>query len=286
MSQIPQQVSQQEAIPQQGYQGEMPMYVRGGSIIEPPLIEGGKGSPEGGLGDPKGGKSDITNPSPENPEFATNVTEKIYTRPPVIKILSPPEPATNSGRETIFPHPNIPNVSIVYGANKGDLLYYQNVAGDRIPYGQKFDWKWQYKGVGGYSTGGDIDPLYERRIENAADAAENATEDAANGTNPQKTPVSIPYGEIGNFAGTAIDTLDKNDSRRGDVASGALKGAGTGAMLGSFAGPIGTAVGAGVGAIVGGVSGNMQANQKREEKLMDKRLGIANQFNSSLGCFL
>ncbi len=71
--------------------------------------------------------------------------DTIIQQPPE-KAIQPVEigPTLNPG-ESLQPHTQYPNIDIIYIDNKA--TYFQNKAGERIPYGQKFDKEWQYHGV-------------------------------------------------------------------------------------------------------------------------------------------
>lgn len=59
-------------------------------------------------------------------------------------VVEKPQPVKNTG-EKIIQAPNMPNVSIVY--YQGKPTYYQNLAGERVAYGSKFEKEWQYKKI-------------------------------------------------------------------------------------------------------------------------------------------
>ena len=99
---------------------------------------------------------------------------------------------------------------------------------------------------------------------------------AAGVSNGKTTAESIPYGQIGNFAGTATEALwddvetadgmDSYQSKNELMTSNALKYAGMGASMGAMTGnPIGIAAGAVIGGTYGLIAGNKQG--KKNEQL-------------------
>jgi hypothetical protein len=79
-------------------------------------------------------------------------------------------------------------------------------------------------------------------------------------------PQPLPYAQLGEFAGSAYDSLTPTDQygAKSDFNAGlgsALKGAGTGAAIGSVIPGVGTAVGAIVGGGIGAIKGIRDNNQ-------------------------
>lgn len=82
---------------------------------------------------------------------------------------------------------------------------------------------------------------------------------------------SVPYAQLGQFAGDTVDTLSPPDkygvkSDGAAIGGGALKGAGTGAALGSVVPGVGTAVGAVAGAVIGGIGGALGNDKAKKER--------------------